>query len=57
MSSVSLETASTESGTKDFIVVGTTIDRGEDLATKGAVSPVMSLLVHYMFIFDEDLHF
>lgn len=38
MCSVPLETSSTESGTKDFIVVGTTIDRGEDLATKGAVS-------------------
>lgn len=34
---VTLETASTESGSKDFIVVGTTIDRGEDLAAKGAV--------------------
>ncbi|KAF8633074.1 hypothetical protein AX15_001523 [Amanita polypyramis BW_CC] len=32
---VSLETASTETGTKDFIAVGTTIDRGEDLAAKG----------------------
>lgn len=35
---VSLETTSTESGTKDFIAVGTTINRGEDLAVKGAVS-------------------
>ncbi|KAF8886814.1 CPSF A subunit region-domain-containing protein [Infundibulicybe gibba] len=33
---VTLETASTESGNKDFVVVGTTIDRGEDLAAKGA---------------------
>ncbi|KAL0957913.1 hypothetical protein HGRIS_000094 [Hohenbuehelia grisea] len=33
---VTLETVSTESGTKDFIAVGTTIDRGEDLAVKGA---------------------
>ncbi len=38
MACVTLETASTESGSKDFIVVGTTIDRGEDLAAKGAVS-------------------
>lgn len=38
MACVTLETASTESGNKDFIVVGTTIDRGEDLAAKGAVS-------------------
>ena len=34
---VSLETLSTESGHKDFISVGTTINRGEDLAVKGAV--------------------
>ena len=34
---VSLETLSTESGHKDFIAVGTTINRGEDLAVKGAV--------------------
>lgn len=35
---VTLETLSTESGQKEFIAVGTTIDRGEDLAVKGAVS-------------------
>ncbi|RPD55582.1 hypothetical protein L226DRAFT_490064 [Lentinus tigrinus ALCF2SS1-7] len=35
--SVPLETLSTESGMKDFIAVGTTINRGEDLAVKGAV--------------------
>ncbi|KAI0366045.1 hypothetical protein BV20DRAFT_1115505 [Pilatotrama ljubarskyi] len=35
--SVPLETMSTESGMKDFIAVGTTINRGEDLAVKGAV--------------------
>jgi hypothetical protein len=34
---VPLETLSTESGRKDFIAVGTTINRGEDLAVKGAV--------------------
>ncbi|KAJ8502824.1 hypothetical protein ONZ45_g11405 [Pleurotus djamor] len=33
---VSLETSSTESGIKDFIAVGTSIVRGEDLAVKGA---------------------
>ncbi|KAG1848301.1 CPSF A subunit region-domain-containing protein [Suillus subalutaceus] len=33
---VSLETTSTESGTKNFIAVGTTVNRGEDLAVKGA---------------------
>ncbi|KAI0062778.1 hypothetical protein BV25DRAFT_1855577 [Artomyces pyxidatus] len=33
---VSLETQSTDTGHKDFIAVGTTIDRGEDLAVKGA---------------------
>lgn len=37
MTIVTLETAATETGTKDFIAVGTTIDRGEDLAVKGAV--------------------
>jgi cleavage and polyadenylation specificity factor subunit 1 len=36
LESVTLETASTEAGYKDFIAVGTTIDRGEDLAVKGA---------------------
>ncbi|KAH9849008.1 CPSF A subunit region-domain-containing protein [Lenzites betulinus] len=35
--SVPLETMSTESGMKDFIAVGTSINRGEDLAVKGAV--------------------
>ncbi|KAI0634706.1 CPSF A subunit region-domain-containing protein [Trametes polyzona] len=35
--SVPLETLSTESGMKDFIAVGTSINRGEDLAVKGAV--------------------
>ena len=39
MALVTLETASTETGIKDFIVVGTTINRGEDLAAKGAVGP------------------
>ncbi|KAG8216364.1 CPSF A subunit region-domain-containing protein [Butyriboletus roseoflavus] len=33
---VTLETLSTESGNRDFIAVGTSIDRGEDLAVKGA---------------------
>ncbi|EGO29249.1 hypothetical protein SERLADRAFT_445076 [Serpula lacrymans var. lacrymans S7.9] len=33
---VTLETLSTETGSKDFIAVGTSIDRGEDLAVKGA---------------------
>ncbi|KAJ2930722.1 hypothetical protein H1R20_g6373, partial [Candolleomyces eurysporus] len=36
VSIVTLETAATETGLKDFIAVGTTIDRGEDLAVKGA---------------------
>lgn len=35
---VTLETSSTEPGTKDYLAVGTTVDRGEDLAVKGAVS-------------------
>ncbi|KAJ7216585.1 CPSF A subunit region-domain-containing protein [Mycena pura] len=33
---VTLETSSTESGSKEFIAVGTTINRGEDLAAKGS---------------------
>ncbi|KIM78173.1 hypothetical protein PILCRDRAFT_98438 [Piloderma croceum F 1598] len=33
---VTLETLSTETGSKEFIAVGTTINRGEDLAVKGA---------------------
>jgi hypothetical protein len=37
LDTVTLETASTETGNKQFIAVGTTINRGEDLATKGAV--------------------
>jgi hypothetical protein len=38
---VTLETLSTETGSKEFIAVGTTIDRGEDLAVKGAVSKII----------------
>lgn len=38
MTCVTLETTSTESGSKDYIAIGTTIDRGEDLAAKGTVS-------------------
>ena len=37
MACVSLETQSTESGRKNYIAVGTTVNRGEDLAVKGAV--------------------
>jgi CPSF A subunit region len=36
---VTLETDSTEAGVKEYIAVGTTINRGEDLAAKGCVSP------------------
>ncbi|TFK49248.1 hypothetical protein OE88DRAFT_1662681 [Heliocybe sulcata] len=36
MDCVPLETMSTETGSKNFIAVGTTINRGEDLAVKGA---------------------
>jgi len=38
---VTLETFSTETGTKEFIAVGTSIDRGEDLAVKGAVGSLL----------------
>jgi cleavage and polyadenylation specificity factor subunit 1 len=47
LESVTLETLSTESGTKDFIAIGTTINRGEDLAVKGAVSIVHRVLLHF----------
>jgi hypothetical protein len=40
---VSLETQSTEAGFKEFVAVATTIDRGEDLAVRGAVRPVASV--------------
>ncbi|KAF7329846.1 Cleavage and polyadenylation specific protein [Mycena kentingensis (nom. inval.)] len=36
MTVVTLETSGTESGSKEFVAVGTTINRGEDLAAKGA---------------------
>ena len=39
-----LETQSTDAGHKNFIAVGTTINRGEDLAVKGAVSFMSSVL-------------
>lgn len=39
---ITLETLSTEAGTKDFLAVGTTLNRGEDLAVKGAVSSLRS---------------
>lgn len=38
ISCLPLESKSTPSGFKDFIAVGTIITRGEDLATRGAVS-------------------
>jgi cleavage and polyadenylation specificity factor subunit 1 len=40
---VTLETLSTETGNKESIAVGTIIDRGEDLAMKGAVSSKVML--------------
>lgn len=39
MECVPLETLSTATGRKNYIAVATTINRGEDLAAKGAVSP------------------
>ena len=47
---VPLETLSTESGHKHFIAVGTTINRGEDLAVKGAVR------LRYFRIFSPSSH-
>ena len=43
---MTLETSSTESGTKDFIAIGTTINRGEDLAVKGAVGAFFFFLAN-----------
>jgi len=40
---VTLETGSTETNVKDYIAVGTTLNRGEDLAVKGAVSLTFTL--------------
>jgi cleavage and polyadenylation specificity factor subunit 1 len=50
MTCVTLETSSTESGIKDFIAVGTTIDRGEDLAAKGAVRACHCLFADWFWI-------
>lgn len=44
---VPLETLSTESGHKNFIAVGTTINRGEDLAVKGAVRHLYCIAYHF----------
>lgn len=44
---IPLESTSTDTGVKDFIVVGTTINRGEDLAVKGAVSNISYEVNHY----------
>ena len=47
MACVALETQSTDSGRRNYIAVGTTVDRGEDLAVKGAVRrPFLSSAVH-----------
>ena len=43
---ITLETGSTDTGTKDYIAVGTTINRGEDLAVRGAVR-IMYLDVYW----------
>lgn len=42
---VTLETFSTEAGTKEFIAIGTSIDRGEDLAVKGAVGSLLEFTI------------
>jgi hypothetical protein len=49
---VSFETSSTEAGSKDFVAVGTTINRGEDLAAKGAAS-TLDITVCYGDFFDR----
>jgi cleavage and polyadenylation specificity factor subunit 1 len=47
---VTLETSSTETGSKQFIAVGTTINRGEDLAAKGAVCSFSSFLLSFFVL-------
>lgn len=49
MKTVNLSTRSTLSGTKDFIAVGTTVFRAEDLAARGGVCSLVSsdLAIHY----------
>jgi len=49
---VTLETAATETGLKDFVAVGTTIDRGEDLAAKGAVSVFVGFMLDWVSALD-----
>lgn len=41
---VNLETLSSDSGNRDFIAVGTSVHRGEDLAVRGAVCLFYCLL-------------
>ena len=53
---VTLETVSTETGSKEFIAVGTTVNRGEDLAAKGAVSLFLPSSVLYAYIALTDIH-
>ena len=50
MECVTLETMSTETGTKDFIAVSTTINRGEDLAVKGAVCTSATIIWFHRLI-------
>jgi hypothetical protein len=54
---VSLETTSTESGSKNFIAVGTTINRGEDLAVKGAVCFPAAILFSANLFRKPDIYF
>jgi len=53
MSCVTLETTSTETGNKEYIAVGTTINRGEDLAAKGSAS-ILGLL-RFVTLIPRDL--
>jgi hypothetical protein len=41
LQTVLLETPSTEAGFKNFVVASSLVDRGEDLAARGAVSCLM----------------
>lgn len=56
MAIVTLETSSTDNGSKDFIAVGTTINRGEDLAAKGAVGVPASTWIPRSDMIEPDLY-
>lgn len=49
---IELETLSTLSGVKEYVVAATTVYRGEDLAVKGAVSNTLQGMVSNAYFSD-----